>query len=300
MRIKIIVINISLLLFYHCAAVEIATHEIKSIEIKSTKYQNLFELIIEDPYQVNNIWFYPQKYKSFKQIGMANEIKDLEIGAITFNGEHYHPENLMGAHATLPLPSTVNILNIKNGYSVNVRINHRGGFSNTSVVDLSPEVFDLLNLNQTGDLVEISLIEQNDSFILKKAKTYHEEKLVDNAPVLSVSIEGLEKNKLVTKSSTNETDDIFISDNLPNSFKIDKSNNQDIYLKIGQFIFLDTAKTVKESFDSNLDLKILETFINKKKYYNVVVGPFIDIDKLLKVLDDEIFKDYEDLSIILI
>ena len=48
---------------------------------------------------------------------------------------------------------------------------------------MSEAVFKKLDMNQNGDLVKISLIDSNESFVLSKAYTYDEEKKVVEAPV---------------------------------------------------------------------------------------------------------------------
>ena len=84
---KILILNIIFFLLFHCTAVEIATHEIKTIEKKSNTKKNIFELTIEDPYQVNNIWFYPQKYDIYNRIGMVLLLKVI-IFFITITFSH--------------------------------------------------------------------------------------------------------------------------------------------------------------------------------------------------------------------
>ena len=296
---KLLILNIIILFLYNCSALEIATHEIKTMEKSNNKKENIFELMIEDPYQIDDIWFYPKIDKDFNKIGFANKIQNLKVGSKTSNGEYYHPHNLIGAHATLPLPSTVNVTNIINGYSVNIRINHRGGFSKTSIIDLSPEAFKILNLNGVNDLVRVSLVDQNESFILKYAKTYTEEILVDNAPVLSVSIKDLEDSDLYEVISSDISQNENIKSKFPNSFKIKEINNKKIYINIAKFTFLDSAKALKDSLDKELNILILETYINKKKYYNVAIGPFTNLSKMLKVINEDILTNYEDLSIII-
>jgi resuscitation-promoting factor RpfB len=49
-------------------------------------------------------------------------------GNCTSNGERYNPNNLTAASKSLPMGSTIRVTEVKNGNSVNVRINDRGPY----------------------------------------------------------------------------------------------------------------------------------------------------------------------------
>jgi rare lipoprotein A len=58
-------------------------------------------------------------------------------GGSTSNGERYDMYAMSAAHKTLPLPSYVQVTNLKNGKSVVVRVNDRGPFVANRLIDLS-------------------------------------------------------------------------------------------------------------------------------------------------------------------
>lgn len=58
-------------------------------------------------------------------------------GALTANGERYHPDGISAAHRTLPFNTRVKVTNRATGKSVTVRINDRGPFINGRCLDLS-------------------------------------------------------------------------------------------------------------------------------------------------------------------
>jgi rare lipoprotein A (peptidoglycan hydrolase) len=58
-------------------------------------------------------------------------------GRKTASGERFNPEELTGAHRTLPLGTKVRVTNLHNGRSVLVRINDRGPFIRHRDIDLS-------------------------------------------------------------------------------------------------------------------------------------------------------------------
>ena len=244
----------------------------------------LIEKLIEEPYQVNGKWFYPYDYKKFEEIGLAQLEKSLKNGSKTKNGEYYHNDTLTGAHRSLPLPSIIEVTNLNNGKSALVRVNHREAFSSIKVVNLSEAVFKKLDMNQNGDLVKISLIDSNESFVLSEAYTYDEEKKIVEAPVSSVVV--IEKDK--NESSANDT------------YIKDKNLYNKIFINIASFTFKESAQKIKRDL-SSYDVRIFETQnLSGIMEYKVLIGPYSDIESLLIDLNDDTFKKYEDLSIYLI
>jgi rare lipoprotein A len=69
--------------------------------------------------------------------GMASYYSDQFHGAPTASGEIYNMNELTAAHPTLPFGSKVVVRNLKNGKSVEVRINDRGPFKGDRIIDLS-------------------------------------------------------------------------------------------------------------------------------------------------------------------
>ena len=244
----------------------------------------LIEKLIEEPYQVNGKWFYPYDYKKFEEIGLAQLETSLTNGSKTKNGEYYHNDTLSGAHRSLPLPSIIEVTNLNNGQSALVRVNHREAFSSIKVVNLSEAVFKKLDMNQNGDLVKISLVDSNESFVLSEAYTYDEEKKIVEAPVSSVVVVEKDKNE----SSANDT-----------NIK-DKSLYNKIFINIASFAFKESAQKIKRDLTS-YDVRIFESQnLSGNTEYRVLIGPYGDVESLLIDLNDDTFKKYEDLSIYLI
>ena len=263
----------------------------KNEKITSTK-------LIEKPYEVDGKWFYPQDYSFLEEIGIAKLLIDLETGKKTKNGEIYHDEIMMGSHRSLPLPSIVRVTNLSNGYSVRVRVNHRGAFSNTNIINLSSGVFDKLKLNKEGDLVKINLIQQNETFLLSEAYTYDEEKKVVEAPVSTVTIGSIDKSSTDTKiTDVDDKPEISLD-----GFQIlENYHYNEVYIKVASFSFKESAQEIINTINEKHYSKIIEHFNNDGvKKYMVVIGPFKNIDNLLRILNDDTINKYEDLSIFLI
>ncbi|WP_442577558.1 septal ring lytic transglycosylase RlpA family protein [Mesorhizobium sp. ASY16-5R] len=102
------------------------------------------------PYMVRGKMYYPKEDKKYKRIGYASWYGDAFHGRLTANGEIYDMTHLTAAHPTMPLPSYARVTNMKNGNSVIVRVNDRGPYSNSRLIDLSKRAADMLDYSHTG------------------------------------------------------------------------------------------------------------------------------------------------------
>jgi len=75
--------------------------------------------------------------KGYKKRGVASWYGAKFDGKATACGERYDMYKYTAAHKTLPLPSYVNVKNLTNGKSVIVKINDRGPFVDSRIIDLS-------------------------------------------------------------------------------------------------------------------------------------------------------------------
>jgi rare lipoprotein A len=90
-----------------------------------------------DPYEVAGVWFTPKEQPRYDKVGVASWYGPQFHRRMTSNGEWFDMNELTAAHATLPLPSYAKVSNLENGRSVVVRINDRGPFVDTRIIDMS-------------------------------------------------------------------------------------------------------------------------------------------------------------------
>jgi len=91
-----------------------------------------------NPYSVLGQDFVPERaLKPFRQRGMASWYGRRFHGNKTSSGEVYDMFQLSAAHPTLPIPSYARVTNTQNGRQVIVRVNDRGPFLHSRVIDLS-------------------------------------------------------------------------------------------------------------------------------------------------------------------
>ncbi len=75
--------------------------------------------------------------RPFKQRGVGSWYGKKFHGQKTSSGELYDMYKMTAAHPTLPLPSYARVTNLSNGTQVIVRINDRGPFHSSRIIDLS-------------------------------------------------------------------------------------------------------------------------------------------------------------------
>jgi rare lipoprotein A len=90
------------------------------------------------PYQVFGKWYYPTVAKiGDTQVGISSWYGPNFHAKPTSNGEIYNMYNATAAHKTLPMNTMLKVQNLENGKSTIVRVNDRGPFVGTRIIDLS-------------------------------------------------------------------------------------------------------------------------------------------------------------------
>ena len=102
-------------------------------------------------YKVAGKRYYPsKKVETFSQTGKASWYGPGFHGRKTSNGERFDMNMMTAAHPTLPIPSYARVTNLANGKTIVVRINDRGPFHSSRVMDLSKAAAQKLGFMHTG------------------------------------------------------------------------------------------------------------------------------------------------------
>ena len=112
------------------------------------------------PYKVFGNDYVPMaQVQPFRQRGVASWYGRRFHGQSTASGERYDMYAMTAAHPTLPIPSYVRVTNLRNGRSVVVRVNDRGPFHSSRIIDLSYAAAFKLGYVQAGSAqVEIESV----------------------------------------------------------------------------------------------------------------------------------------------
>lgn len=93
---------------------------------------------VGNAYKVENVQYIPTEDMTYNQTGIAGIVPAELNGTKTSNGEIFDMNQMVATSKTLPLPTIARVTNLENGQSVVVRINNRGPFVNTRILDMSP------------------------------------------------------------------------------------------------------------------------------------------------------------------
>jgi rare lipoprotein A len=101
-------------------------------------------------YQINGVWYHPRVDYDYDETGLASWYGEAFDGQATANGEIYDLNQLSAAHKTLPLPSVVEVTNLRNGRSLRLRVNDRGPYVDGRIIDVSRRASQLLGFETSG------------------------------------------------------------------------------------------------------------------------------------------------------
>jgi rare lipoprotein A len=111
------------------------------------------------PYQIHGVWYYPAVDYNYDRTGTASWYGEAFEGRLTANGEIFDLNELTAAHTTLPMPSIVQVTNLENGRSLQLRVNDRGPFVGGRLIDVSRRAAQLLGFeNQGTTLVRVTIL----------------------------------------------------------------------------------------------------------------------------------------------
>ena len=105
---------------------------------------------VGEPYEINGVWYYPAVDYDYDRTGVASWYGEEFEGRLTANGEIFDLNDLTAAHTTLPMPSIVQVTNLENGRSLQLRINDRGPFVGGRLIDVSRRAAQLLGFENQG------------------------------------------------------------------------------------------------------------------------------------------------------
>ncbi len=103
------------------------------------------------PYVIRGIKYYPAVVSVGDRFrGNASWYGPDFHGKLTSNGETYNMHDMTAAHKTLPMNTIVKVTNEKNGLTTVVRINDRGPFIATRIIDLSNKAAHQIDMVRDG------------------------------------------------------------------------------------------------------------------------------------------------------
>ena len=155
-------------------------------------------------------------------------------------------------------------MNPKNNQSIVLKNIKRIRYPEFYKILISKPVADKLKLNSDLPILEIIEIKKNKSFVAEQAKiSIEEKKIPSKAPVASVQISNISKNKKKSKNL--------------------KNNYDQIYIHISTFYSLKTANFLKKRISEelvNLDSNKIKIKKINNKETQVISGPYSSVNSL--------------------
>lgn len=113
------------------------------------------------PYEINGRWYRPGYDKDYDEVGVASWYGPGFNGGRTASGERFNENAITAAHRTLPLPCIVRVTNLDNGLSAIIKVNDRGPFAHSRIIDLSRGAAIKLGVIRTGTAkVRVQFLDQ--------------------------------------------------------------------------------------------------------------------------------------------
>jgi rare lipoprotein A len=105
--------------------------------------------MVGKPYTIGGRTYYPSE-RRYVAKGLASWYGGAFHGRRTANGEIYDLDAISAAHPTMPLPSYARVTNLRNHYSMIVRVNDRGPFADDRIMDVSRKTAEVLEFSRRG------------------------------------------------------------------------------------------------------------------------------------------------------
>jgi rare lipoprotein A len=193
----------------------------------------------------------------------------------TSNGERYNMLAMTAAHKTLPLPTYVEVTNLKNGKKIIVKVNDRGPFESNRLIDLSYVAAKKLGMIGHGTThVDVKAIDPRDA--LAQPELWAKNKAPVSAPAYDHSMDHYLSNNYA-ESKANRPDAApkhlvsYASIKKPVQSYVDAT----LYLQVGAFHTKSHAEKLRKKLVALLGKPA--TINPSSKLYRVQVGPFKDI-----------------------
>ena len=262
-----------------CAETRLVLHATKKLTNKTETTTGTYK--VGKPYRIKGIWYYPKVDYSYKETGTASWYGPNFHNRKTANGQIFDMNAISAAHRTLPLPSVVQVTNLKNGRSLKVLVNDRGPFAHGRIIDLSRRAAQLLGFERAGIArVRVELIpeESRRVAVLAGAKFKHNPRASPPRPPVKVAALPVAKQITLRKLPT--------------------SGKTRLFVQAGAYVRRDLARQTKKELAPIGPTQIVETTIGERLYYRVRLGPMSTVNDGDRILDAVVRTGYPDARLV--
>lgn len=253
------------------------------------------------PYQIAGTWYYPKEDLDYRETGIASWYGPGFNGKITANGEVYDAGGLTAAHRTLPMPTIVRVTNLDTGRSIKVRINDRGPFARSRIIDLSRRGAELLGFVRAGTAKVLVEVVGDETRRATSAALSREAANGAPAAVPTVAVTAQTLPGSVAPDTANDPTAIQTAYAAPDRGAVPAKygdtvsaaalnrplGSSQIYVQAGAFANFNNANRLRARLSRLGNIRIASAMVEDKQFFRVQLGPLATVgsaDRLLELL----------------
>ena len=253
------------------------------------------------PYQINGVWYYPAVDYNYDETGVASWSGEQFDQKYTANGEIFDLNELTAAHHTLPMPSIVQVTNLSNGRTVQVRVNDRGPFARGRIIDVSRRASQLLGFESGGTApVRVKIMKEESIEVAELAKRNGGDSrfLVAEAPSVAKVAAGSASKPAATAPPAAPIGTVSsprVVAELPplpeNARLVPVASSAHIFIQAGAF-------SVQSHIASSGSVQLITASIKGIEMYRVRLGPLASVEEADQLLARVVDSGYPEARII--
>ncbi|MBY0355414.1 MAG: septal ring lytic transglycosylase RlpA family protein [Rickettsiales bacterium] len=260
------------------------------------------------PYTVMGQYYEPKYDPDYEEIGVASWYGPGFHGRMTASGEEFDTAEMTCAHRTLPMPALVRVENLDNGKSAIVRVNDRGPFSKSRIVDLSEAAAERLGVKAKGTAhVRVRYLEEEtEEYIASRGLEKPQWMQKNNIPAPKTQMAALNMPSKVTLNETSESSPRMevvmttpppanISPKYPTQSpapQFDVTYTPAVSVSDPAFLIQTASFTDRERAESHVgklqavgQALIKEVMINGQRFFRVLIGPVSSSQQAQQMLE---------------
>lgn len=303
------------LLVSACAETQFLAHTAKRIGAGDS--QSVGGYKVGNPYQINDIWYYPKVDYNYDETGIASWYGPNFHGKLTANGEIFDMNALTAAHRTLPMPSVVEVTNLDNGRKLRLTVNDRGPFAKGRIIDVSRRGAQLLGFETNGVAkVRVRILEDESRAIAERLKSGgmlaegSSPITVEKVPVTQVdrqvlaapgdnsvsAVETAPPPEPVAATASVETASLELTQ--PEIVTVEPVTSTSIFIQAGAFSQFQNANRASAILSQIGEVNITSVLINGIDLFRVRLGPMPSVEAADNMLEQVVASGYVDARII--
>ena len=257
---------------------------------------------VGNPYQINGVWYYPAEDLNYDETGIASWYGEDFHGKYTANGEIFDLNALTAAHRTLPMPSVVQVTNLENGRTLKLRVNDRGPYARSRIIDLSRRAAQLLGFEGAGTArVRVTILAPESIQAKLLAERASGQAVAESAPAVPVPPVTTERLPVPHGVQVARTDlplpaphpplaapeppPPLVPPPLPEQVTKVPVRPTNIYIQAGAFTRADNANRLKAKLANLGNVRVSGSYVNGANFYRVRIGPLGSVDEADRLLD---------------